>query len=251
MKFFISLILSLILTILVYSLFMAFIFKLDLIDTFKMAFPVLIGLQGGLFAVSYFVIIPFFMEIISNNQENKKSNSTYNSKETPIKITGEIQSIEIIKANNYKIDITYADTNKIFTNIDIDTSLEFKVGSNITVFYNPKNKQESYIDPYDEIKRNNSSSVSHGKSNSELNTAFKLLEINPLFEIGEYVFQLTGEVHGGGFSGEKVSLTESLNKHDLPKLTPGKIFSCNIHKDKNELFISLNINWETYRLFNL
>lgn len=241
MKFIASLLLSLVITIVVYILFMTLIFKLNLVDHLSTAFPVLFGLQGGFFAASYFVIIPFFINSLSNFNINKDSNFSYKSMKEPIKTTGKVRFIE--KNNeNYNINIFYDGVLKEFRNINIDKSFNFKDGSSITIHYNPTNKLESYIDPYDQTRKmstnHDETPPSHQK---EYNTVFKLLELNPIFHNKENMFELTGEVHGGKLSGQKVSLTENINKNDLSKLIPGKVFSCHIHENGNELSISLEI----------
>jgi hypothetical protein len=241
MKIIASLLLSLVITIVVYTLFMTFIFKLNLTDHLSTAFPVLFGLQGGFFAASYFVIIPFFINAFSNYNIKKDSNSSYKSMKEPIKTAGEVRLIE--KNNeNYNINIFYAGVLKEFKKIDIDKSFIFSNGDSITVHYNPTNKQESYLDPYDQT---GNMSIDHDTTPSfdqkKYNTVFKLLELNPIFHNKENMFELTGEVHGGKLSGQKVSLTEKINKNDLSKLIPGKVFPCHIHENGNELSISLEI----------
>jgi hypothetical protein len=182
----------------------------------------------GMIAVSFLVVLPILMSIPSSihtmlNQRKIKGK--------PIKVTGRVlQLTQGLTHTN--IEVIYADHKRVFEVDNRVVSTPVNRGSDMTVVYDSKNKQNAYLDFFDQM-------IQESSSIAQSDTLFKLLEITPRFEVSKNSFELLGELHGGEFQGKKASLVYELARDEISRYQPGTLYPCVISGSTDNYTISI------------
>lgn len=187
-----------------------------------------LGALIGMLAVSFTVILPALTSIPKSIREfaNQRRLS-----QLPIKVTGQVIT-SIRSVTHTSIEVTYAGVNNNFRVDNRLLSQNLARGSNLLVFYDPRNKANAYIDIIGSLEQDNSVITDSG-------TVFKLLEITPRFDINSNSFELIGELYGSDFEAQKASLVYEFSLAEVSHYTPGKLYPCTVHGAKGNYSISI------------
>lgn len=188
----------------------------------------LIGGFIGMMALNLIVILPF---LITLPQKIRETINSQKLKKLPIKTIGKILNIER-KSNTSILDISFNNYRKSFSVPNILTTDNLNSNRCVTVFYDPSNPENSYLDLIIDSKT---------PSENPENSVFKLLEINPKFDVSSNSYQLIGEIHSESFKGQKASLVYELDNKMLSSIIPGKIFPCTVSGMTNNYNIDIEI----------
>lgn len=190
----------------------------------------LIGGFIGMMAVMLTVVSPFL-----KNLSNKFHNFLNSRKlsDQPLSSLGRIIHINKNEENSI-LDVFYHNHTKSF---DVPNALlteDISEGNSVTVLHDPNDIDNSYLD-----LSSNMSNTTTETTNS--NTVFKILELTPKFAITPKSYEITGEIHGNNYQGQKASLVYELNNNELKTLVPGKIYPCFISGDKDDYRIDIEL----------
>ncbi len=240
MIIFFSTILSLILTFSI-SYFIFFLelpesIKIDGFISFLMtkdAFGGLIGGVIGMMALNLILIMPLLISLPNTIHSFITAKKL---KKAPKQATGKILSIDI-GTKSSTLDISYINHRKLFKVPNSLLTNEIRDIKNVTVFYDPSDPNNSYIDL---IPKSHDAQNTETKGGS--NSVFKLLELTPKFDLTPSSYELIGEIHSAKFKGQKASLVYELKNKDLNALVPGKIFPCAVSGSTDDYSIDINID---------
>lgn len=238
MKLIISVILSIILTlVLIYFTFFQKLPESIQLEGFisflnnKSALGGLIGGFIGMMALNLLVIMPFFSNLPGKITElitTKKFSSG------PDKVSGRVTHLK--NGTEYSIiEVLYNDHKKKFNMPNSLISNNINEGSSVTVFFDPNDIDNSYLDLSNTIKVTK-------KEITTPSTVFKLLELTPKFDLAPNSYEIIGEIYGGKLQGKKASLVYKLNGNEIKNLTPGKIYPCIISGESTDYSIDIKLN---------
>ena len=191
----------------------------------------LIGGFIGMMAIMLTIVIPFLSNLPSmfHDYFNARKLS-----EQPLSSLGRIMHIKK-NGENSILDVFYKNHTKTF---DVPNALlteDICEGSTVAVLHDPNDIDNSYLDLSSNIN-NSTTEISNS------NTAFKLLELTPKFDITPKSYEVIGEIHGDKYQGQKASLIYELNNNELKTLVPGKIYPCFISGNNNDYKIDIELN---------
>lgn len=188
----------------------------------------LIGGFIGMFVASYFSFTPSIMAIpekLSTIKGNFKLSTQ------PIKTEGRIIG-KNVTAESTELSIHYDGNRKVFNVNNKAIHGSIKVGDDITVYYDPNNTELPYLDFFKSLDE-------EIQTIQDSDVLFKLIDITPRFDMGNNIFELLGEFHGGQYQGKKGSLIHEFPREDIAQYTPGRLFPCVISGTKDNYSIQL------------
>ncbi|WP_028672078.1 hypothetical protein [Saccharospirillum impatiens] len=188
-----------------------------------------IGGLIGMLALSFFAILPMLASIPATFKEMM---SQRRLSRQPIQVTGKVVTATTEGLNHTLIRVSYAGQTNAFQVDNRVLMSAVERGTELTVFYDPKNKSNAYIDFIGSLEEDRSRIVQSG-------TVIKILEITPKFTVTPDSFEILGELHGGSFTAQKVSMVFELQREDLSRYSPGAILPCEVSGSTDNYSISI------------
>lgn len=188
-----------------------------------------IGGLIGMVALTFTVILPVLASIPTNIKEIVEQRKLSSN---PIKVIGQVLTLTRGSTHS-SLELIYAMHKKTFQIDNRVLSPSIERGQRLTVFYDPKNKDNAYVDIVGSLEQENSST-------KKSDTLFKLLEITPKFDVGPTSFELIGELYGDVFEQQKVSLICQLPRDEISRYAPGTLFPCVVSGSKANYTISIS-----------
>lgn len=225
--------------VLIYSRYPASITNLGYINFMATNTGALIGGLAGALMASYFAFTPSLLGYI---KKFKKNNDKLSFPSPPKSTTGQVTHKQTF-GNNTTLNVVYDNHQK---NFELDSRVvpsHIQKNSQVSVFYDPNDKNKSYLD----LNTTNPQQTMYSSPNQLLNepnfdAVFKLIEITPKFDLGNGNYELIGELFGEGFNGDKSSLIAQFQHDQLSTLIPGKLFPCIVSGEKENLSIQLKLH---------